>query len=330
MSRIDIVGLARQGSGMGTKETTMEYFPPEITADVAQQREALTIEETLGSRAPSGLDYGTRFFELPLNGALRPAAGPRMKSGFLGQPTSVAGAAGDAGSNVHTFDPLAAGKVPEPHSLFCVRKDPNPPIVDLFWDAIGNSFEETYAPNAYVLGTYNWIALDLDDSQSAPSPSRDTSHRWKFSEVTVYINLDGGGEAAVKCAAATVTYNNNLDTDEAVLGSRKLYALPAGNIDCEFRFSPRETLNDYYRESLKADPTTSAARILAKGPAIGATSKFFQLETIIPAFEITEAPAAISGADVLKMIEVTGRAKLDDTSGQVIVQKYTNDVASYA
>lgn len=328
MSRVDIVGLAKQ-SAFGTKTTVMEHYPPEVSMDITDNRQALTIEETIGSRFPTGLDYGTRYFDLAINGAFRPASGPRMKSGFLGAPDTVAGTAGDTGSFVHTFDPTLAGKTPVPHSLFGVRKDPSPAIVDLFWDALGNTFDETYAPNAYVLGTYNWIALDLDDTQSAPSPSRDTSARWKFSQVAVFVNLAGAGEVAVKCASASVSYNNNLDTDEAILGSRKLYALPVGNADCEIKFSPREALNTYYREALKADPTTSSLRIVATGPAIAGTTKFFTVETDVSAFEITDAPASISGADVLKMVEVTGRAKLDDVTGKFVKQIYTNATASY-
>jgi hypothetical protein len=327
MSRVDIVGLAKQ-SAMGTKQTTMEYFPPEVSMDVNQQRDTLTLEETLGSRFPSGLDYGSRFFELAMQGALRPSSLPRVKSGFLGAPVTTAGISGDAGSYTHVFDPTLGAAI-VPHSIFAVRKDPTPAIVDLFFDAVGNTFDETYAPNAYVTGAWNWIALDLDDTQSAPSATRDTSPRWKFDQVVVYINLNGAGEAAVKCAAASISYNNNIDTDEAILGSRKLYAAPVGNADCTISFSPREALNSYYREALKADPTTSSMRIVATGPAIGTTTKFQTVETDVAAFEITDAPAPISGADVLKMVQVSGRAKLDDVTGKFVTQKIINDVASY-
>lgn len=328
MSRVDIVGLAKQ-SALGTEQTVMEHFPPEVSMDVTDNRNTITIEETIGSRFPTGQDYGTRYFDLKMQGALRPASLPRVKSGFLGAPVTTAFTAGDAGSYQHVFDPTLGGAAPVAHSIFAVRKDPSPAIVDLFFDAIGNTFTETYAPNAYVMGEWDWIALDLDDAQTAPSPSRDVSPRFKFDHVIVYINLNGAGEAAVKCAEASVAYNNNLDVDEAVLGSRKLYALPVGNADCQITFSPREALNTYYREALKADPTTSSLRIVATGPAIAATSKFYTVETIVHAFEITDAPATIDASTVLKMVQVTGRCKLDDVSGKFVDQKITNATATY-
>ena len=327
MSRLDAFGIAKQAA-FATKQTTMEYFPPETGVTVGNQRENLTLEETLGSRFPTGLAYGTRFFPLGVSGALRPASLPRIKSAFMGAPTTVAGTAGDVGSYVHTFDPTTASAEVF-HSLFAVRKDPSTPIVDLFFDALGDNFEETYAPNAYVVGNWNFIALDLDDTQAAPSVTRDTSARWTFDQVAVYINLAGGGEAAVKCAAASIQYSNNLDTDEAILGSKKLYALPLGNAEATFSFSPREALNDYYREALQAQPDTNAARIVATGAAIGSTSKFFTVETVISAFEITDAPADIDASQVLKMVQVSGRVKLDDVSGKFVKQIVTNDVASY-
>lgn len=327
MSRLDALGIAKQ-SAFGTKQTTMEYFPPETSVDPGQSRETLTLEETIGSRFPTGLAYGTRYFPIGVQGALRPASLPRIKSAFMGAPTTVAGTAGDVGSYVHTFDPTLSNTELF-HSLFAVRKDPSTPIVDLFYDALGNDFEETYAPNAYVVGSWNFIALALDDTQSAPSVSRDTSKRWVFDQVVVYVNIAGGGEAAVKCAAASIQYSNNLDTDEAILGSKKLYALPLGNADATFSFSPRESLNTYYREALKDTPDTNSARIVATGSAIGTTSKFFTVETIIPAFEITDAPAPIDASQVLKMVQVSGRVKLDDITGKFVTQKITNDVAAY-
>ena len=71
MSRIDFVGLARQAGGKGDMEATMEYFVPVETANVTISRETLEIEETTGTRFPIGIDYGTRYFEVPLAGAPR-------------------------------------------------------------------------------------------------------------------------------------------------------------------------------------------------------------------------------------------------------------------
>jgi hypothetical protein len=147
----------------------------------------------------------------------------------VGQPTTTAGAGADVGAFSHLHDPTAAGKIPEWHSIFVVRNDPNPAIVDLFWDARGNEVTFSVAPNDYLKMEANYIALDLDDTQSNPAVTADTSRR-KFSECTGEISLDGGATwTAMALANWSITYGNALDTDEAVLGSRKLYALPAGN-----------------------------------------------------------------------------------------------------
>jgi len=320
MSRIDFVGLARQTAGMGTKVSTMEYFVPVESANVTLNRETLEIEETSGTRFPIGIDYGTRYFEIPLAGAPRPASLPRILSGFLGQPSSaVAG-----GHNAHTFDPTLSGKIAEWHSIFAVRSDPSPPIVDLFYDCRGNELQLNIAPNDYLRFDSTWYGLHLDDTAVSPTPTTDLTKKTKFSEAIVEISNDGGTTwgTPVVCAGWGFTYNNNLDTDEAVLGTRELYAMPMGNADLEVRFSPRQSINTFYRQNLQADPSQIAVRMTAthaSGNKIMVTAHNC---------EITDAPAAISGADVLKMIEIVARGSLSP-AGKVITVVVTNDVVSY-
>ena len=125
MSRIDFVGLAKQDA-MGTEETTMEYYVPVETATPTTDRQTLTMEETIGSRFPTGLEYGTKFFTIPMVGAPRPASLPRIISGFAGQPVSATG--GPPGTHKHTQDSTAAlpDGAPQPHSIYAVRMDPSP------------------------------------------------------------------------------------------------------------------------------------------------------------------------------------------------------------
>jgi hypothetical protein len=297
VSRLDIFGIGRQTAGMGTKVTTMTAYPPVEDVSVDTKRDELTIEETIGNRGPTGLDYGTRHFEIDVKCAPRFASLPKLLEAFAGQATA----------GVH--DIMAASKIPEWVSMFVVRKDPATPIVDLFWDARGEEFSLTCAPNDYLKGDFKFIALDLDDTQAAPTPTPDLGKRWKFSQVIVYVNLNAAGEVAVKCRDATVTFGNNLDTDEAVLGDRKLYNLPYGNLKGEVKFSPRETLNAYYREALKADPTTTTVRL-------SATNGTNTIEANVKACEFIDAPAKVDGGEVLKMIEISARAKYDSVSGQ--------------
>lgn len=315
MSRIDFVGLARQDGGRGDKTTIMEYFVPVETANVATNRETLEIQETTGTRFPIGIDYGTRYFEVPLAGAPRIESLPRVLSGFLGQPATAAG--------IHTFDPTLAGKIAEWHSIFAVRNDPNPPIVDLFYDCRGNELQLNIAPNDYLRFDATFLGLHVDDAAVAPTPTTDMSARVKFSNANVSLSVDDGATwSPVVTAAWGITYNNNLDTDEAILGSRELYALPEGNADLEVRWSPREGMNDVYRQYLQQDPSQIAVRLQA---AMGTGES---LEVIVHSCEITDTSAPISGADVLKMVEVTARGRLNP-AGKFITINVGNGVALY-
>lgn len=324
MSRIDAFGLARQTAGFGTKVSTMEYFPPVETSEPDTDNTEIEVNETSGTRFPTGIEYGTLFHRIPVSLAPRMDSLPRLLSGALGQPTTTTPT---APAKLHTFDPTAAGKVPEPHSMFVVRKDPSPAIVDLFWDALVDSFSIDFAANDVMKANFNYVALDLDDTQAAPTVTSDISKRRVFTEVVVYFD-SGAGEAAIKCQSAGVTYSNNLDTDEAILGTRKLYALPYGNADCEVRFSPREALAAHYRRAMTASPTTCTMRIVATGATITGAEKQ-KVEIDIAAFEYLKAPAAVSGAEVLKMVEVTGRAKLSDTTSKFVTVLVENTVATY-
>jgi hypothetical protein len=307
---------------MGTPVTVMTDFPPVISCEPVQNQDALEIEETIGNRFPTGLDYGTRFFNVPIEFAPRPASFGRILSGFLGLPATTG-----SGPYTHLFDPVAVAAAddgPEPHTIAVSRKDPNPAIVDFFGDCIGDQLELTMAANDYMRATATYIGKALDDEQSAPAVTIDATPRFKFSQILVYINLAGAGEAAVVCRDAKVTYSNSIDTDEAVLGSRELYALPFGNANCEVTFSVRESLAAYYREAMKADPTQSKIRLVATG----ASPYVFEVD--LYEVEFTEAPAPVSGADVLKAVEVTARARYSTSLTKFVDFKLINSTASYA
>ncbi len=134
---------------------------------------------------------------------------------------------------------------------------------------------------------------------------------------------NGGLWTPLAMGAWGITYRNNLDTDNAILGSRKLYSLPVGNADCEVRFTPRVTLNTFYRRALAADPDDLALRMTATGSA-GEV-----IQVTVHSVEITDAPAAVSGADVLKGIEITGRARLNPSDSKFVTIAVTNSVATY-
>lgn len=323
MSRVDIYGLARQTAGKGTPVTTMTYFPPVERVEVRDQATDIEIEETQGNRFAAGLDYGTRFFTVAPTFIPRHSSFPRILSGFFGQPTTGAAV---SGVYPHVFDVAAAGKIPEWHSMFVVRADPAVDIIDLFTDCRGEELSVDVAANGYMRATARWLALTLDDTQPAPTPTTDASGRIKFPHALIYLD-DGGGEVAVACQSWGFTYTNGHDTDQAVLGSTELYDLPHGNATCQIRFTPRETLSEHYRRALLTEPESIQVRMVANNGL--AAGNLREVEVIAYAMETTEAPADVEASEVLKMITVTGSVKYDTVTSKFIQATVKNTVASY-
>jgi hypothetical protein len=329
MSRVDEYGLARQSSGRGTPNATMQYWPPVETVEVRDQAVDITVEETIGNRFPAGLDYGTRFFSITPRGVARFASLPRILSGFLGQPD-----AGAAVSGVYpqVFDPAAAGKIPEWHSMYVVRNDPlaaatpGDAIIDLFTDCRGEQLDIDVEANNYLRFAAQFYGLLLDDDDANPTSSIDTSSRVKFPYVSVFLD-DGGGEEEVKCRSWGLTYTNGHDTDQAILGSTELYDLPYGNANCQIRFQPRDGLSAHYRRALETEPESVKIRMIAdNGLAAGSRLAF---EWIAYAMETVEAPADVNAAEVLKMINVTGRVKYSAGDSKFIQATVNVPVATY-
>lgn len=323
MARSDIFALARQATGQGTPDLTPDYYVPAEGVDPDVDRETIAVEETSGDRFPTGLEYGTRFFTINARLAPRMNSLPRLLSAWMGQPTTGAPV---SGVYPHVFDPTVAGKQPEWHTIAAVRSDPTPAIVDFFTDCRGDRFTLTFAANDAPRLNGTLIGIGLDDTQSAPTPTHDTSERQKFHNALVYLD-DGGGEAVFACAVWALEYGNNLDTDNAVLGSRELYALPFGNADAQVTFSPRVDLSDHYRRALLEDPASIKVRLIADNGLAGALHR--QVEVIVPALETVSAPAPIDGSSVLKMVEVTARAKKNESDGKFCTVTVRNAVATY-
>jgi len=323
MARQDEFGLARQTTGKSvTATSTMNYWVPVEEADEGQEREEIIVEETLGNRFPTGLDYGTRFFRITVRCAFRMDALPRILSAFVGQPTTTG-----AGPFVHTHTPEVAGKIPEWMSMFLVRNDPSPAIIDLFFNARGDELEIIFEPNQAPRLNATFIALDLDDAQANPTSTMDVSERQKFYNTTATIALDGGGATAITLARWALRYRNNHDTDEAVLGSRSLYDLPFGNADCEVEFSPRQDLAIHYRRQLQLNPASAKIVLTADNAGAGVADR--EVIATVYACEYIEAPAPVRAGEVLKMVPITARAKLDG-AGKFVDIAVKNNVTTYA
>lgn len=326
MARRDEFGIARQIAGKaGTATTPMNYWVPVEEADEGVDRAEIIVEETLGTRFASPLDYGTRFFRITARLAFRMSSLPRLLSAFVGQPVTTG-----AGPFVHTHDWHAAASIPEWMSLFLVRNDPNPAIIDLFYNARGEEFEIVFEPNQAPRMTATFIALDLDDDEANPTSTMDTSERQKFYKTTAQLDIAGGGLTTHVLRRFAIRGRNNLDTDEAVLGSRSLFDLPFGNADLDVEFEPRENLAAHYRRNLLADPESVKIVLTADNAGAGAANR--KVVTTVYSCDYIEAPAPIRAGEVLKSVPITARAKEVETgvdAGKVLTIAVTNSVATY-
>lgn len=327
MSRVDAVGLAKQ-TAVGTKNTTVEYWTPVESADMNDNPEFYSIEETIGNRFPTDEEVGVRFFEAPLALAPRAASFPRVLSAFFGAPTTTA--LTDAGAKKHLFDPV--GKVLVPHSVFLHRADPSPKISDLVWDAFGNEISFSAEPNDFLRASASFVGRDLDDTVSvAPSITSDLTRRWTFDECKVFLSVDGGAESQEQVSAWGLTYQNNLQTDLAVLGSKRLWRIDTGNVTGELTFTPvgsPTSLSAHYRRVL-ADPRNNVkVRMLAQGSLIGTVDRF-EVEVIAYRTRYREGVPPVSAADTLKQLPVTLSIAYDSAATKCVDVAVKNSVASY-
>ena len=327
MSRLDFVGIGKQAA-FGTPQATPEYYVPVESAEFNQQAETLEQEETTGTRFPTRMERGSRYFEVPLLGAVRPASFPRIASAFLGAPTSSQPDAGGAPTAYsHLFDPAAAAGLVY-HSVLGAREDPSTAFADLYTDAAGNELELSVEANGFVKFNAAMIAAGLTEDVAVPSPSTDLSKRFTFDQAHAYVSVDGGAEAEVKVRSWSMSYGNGLDTSDVVLGSRSLNSLEEGNASASFTFRPAEALEDHFRRALAADPEAVKLRLTATGALIGGAVSY-KLEVIAYLLEYLSAPANISAAERLNAVEVQARAAYDDSASKFVTVELVNEVASY-
>lgn len=324
MSRVDSVGLAKQAS-VGTKQVTMEYYVPVESADVGLSRETMEVEETVGHRFPTDIDYGTEFWEASLSGKARASSLVRLLSMYFGAPTTSATA--HAGAKQHLFNPVSAVSL-VPHSVLFNRTDPSTAITDLVYDAYGNTLNLGVAVNDFVSFEAGIVGISNDDARPEPTVTLDTSPRFNFDECTAYISVNGGGETEIPLSDFSLSYNNNFETDNFVLGQRTLYALNEGNATADVTFTVKGDMDDHYRRALLATPDAVKLRLIAEGAVIG-TAVPYTFEITVYRCAYISAPAAISAADRLTGIEVSARAAYSSSDSKFVDVKVINTVTSY-
>jgi hypothetical protein len=223
---------------------------------------------------------------------------------------------------------LFGSNAPKEHSIYVVRKDMSPAIIDLFWDALGDEYTISIEPNGFLMLEGKAIARANDDTQADPSATLDNSARIVFDQVKVYLSVDGAGEVEVKCRDWSATFSNNIDTDEGVLGARELYTLKEANTSCEVAFTPKESLSTHYRRALQSDPAKVKVRMEALGATIGGTTKY-KLEHITYACEYLEAPIPVQASERQKSVEIKARARYDESVSKFVEQNLVNVVTTY-
>jgi hypothetical protein len=326
MSNRDAVGVAFQGD-IATKNATMAAWPQVTSESLAPTRDTLSIDETTGTRAPEDIDLGAKSYAGSIDGAARPASFPYFVTGAMGYPGSTAPA---AGVGLHTWDPLAAGKSPVPLSIMTINNDPDTPVVDLFYGCMVDSLEMSVEPNDYLMFKAAMIAIGLDDTQSAPSITRDATSKFRFSQVTAQISVNGVALADIDLARFACTYGNSMDPDEPSLGSTEIDDIKEGNISVGCSFTPKDGLSEHYRRVLKDSPDAVRIVVKATGAMIGETEYPYYVEWDIKKLRYTDAPMDINASSVTKSIDVTASGVYDAVSGQVVVVKIQNATAGYS
>lgn len=323
MSRADSIGIAPQAD-LRTGAATVAYSPPVTQATPEMNRETLDISETLGNRAPVAQEYGGRVFSNPLQGALRPRSGGLILAGFFGAPTSTVHPT-EPTAVEHLYDSLANLPV---FSSIWTRTDLShlgqQSILDKYIGCVGNTISLTCEANNYLLFEANYAAREWMPDPPAPSFTRDTSGRWPFNKVDVEMAVGAGAYEATPAKAFSLAYNNNVATDDYVLGDLFVDSLPLGDIELTGSFRPTRDIKGHTRRAMADAPEDIKLKLVATGPEI-APGVNFSFEVELFRLETLTAPGnAINAGETLRDVEVSWRAVLDDSTGKLITARLTN------
>lgn len=327
MSRVDKTGIAAQVD-INTPASAPSYGIPVVTESINKNQDIIDINETLGSRGPSQSEYGVRFFEGSMSGAVRPVSFPLLLAAYMGEPVTTG-----AGPYVHTFDPLAI-TYPVPLTVFGVNKDQllndslgviANPIIAKFLGAVGNQMTISAEVNNYLLfeGTMASKGADVDDT-SEPSITQDTSRKWAFNQIEVQIGIGAGALATTYAQSFSFVFNNNLITDLGRLGSLDLWDLPLGpEIESTLTVNFLSNIPDHFRRAFEATPTKVKLKLIATGALISG-SDFFTFTLDFPYLETVTAPVERSGADTLRTVEVEFNVTTDPATGKMVTPSVKN------
>jgi len=331
MSKADyiVVGLHQSGStNLKTARTTFDYSPPIASEDISMNREELEAEETLGNRAPAPQEYGGRIFTGGITYFARPNSSPIFASMAFGSPTTST-PTGAVNARDHLFDPLGTNKEALAATLWLIKADPSPKIVDQLVGAKGNEYNLDVEANGYLGGSLGVSAVRLVTNATEPVGAvRDTTKKWGFTQVAANVSVNGAALAPIQLAQFGMSYSNNIVEDLFILGSNEVDDLPVGNITSEVTFTPTRNLQQHYNRALADNPDNVRLQLIATGATAlgtgGDATLYPELEIDIKRALYTEAPANVNAGETTRRIQVTARPVLDDATSKLLLIRFRN------
>lgn len=324
MGQNDAVGLAKQ-TDFATKKTTMDFWLPLTAENIGCNREELAIDETLGTRAPSDRVLGGKMYEGSMGGAVRPAGFGLLCAGAFGAPTTTTLT---TGAYQHVYNPHAAGRVPLPLSVFTYNADPTTTIRDLFWGCYVNELEVKCEANGYMTFTAGIVGAQLDDTQSAPTATMDSTSKFPFDQLTATIAVNGGAAGAINLANFRLKWLNNMEPAPFVLGSTAVSSFTPGNVGIELDFETIDTLSTHYRRALLDTQDAVAVVVKAEGATIASTYKY-TVQFDLKKARYVSAPIDIDAGSTLTKVAVQAKGVYDDSSSKSLETTIKNATASY-
>lgn len=333
MSKADYIAIGLQRAGatyIKTARSTVDYAPPISGEDITMNREVLEADETLGARAPVAQEYGGRIFSGGINFFARPKSSPIFASLAFGDPATST-PAGATTSRDHTFDPLAATRVPNQATIWIARKDPTPAISTQLVGAKGGEFNLAVEANGYLGGSLgvSGARLVLDAVEpTLTNAERDATKKWSFALCDLQISVNGVALAPIQVTQFGLSYNNNLVEDLFILGDVEVDDIPVGNITAETTFTPTRNLNDHYKRQFADTPDDLRLSLLAQSASILedlATDTYSELEIDVKRAHVQDAPANVNAAETLRSIQVTANPVYEDSSSKLLLVRFRND-----
>lgn len=323
MSRRDEFGFSLQ-EDLETAADVITFSPPVMSGGLSPDREEMDIEETMGTRAPGPQEYGGFIFDGDVEAAARPNHLGGIFSMFWGEPVTDQPEVATAPTIFeHEWDPLIAD--PVFGTVVTKANDPDPIIVNKFIGALGNELTLNVSANEYLTYTANMVARQIVlDPTPVPSMTREALPKWTFTDVNVLLGVEGATPEVIKCKEWELEFNNNLVTDEFILGTPLVDSIPLGDIEMNAMFRPTRGISGHNRRWLATNPELIQLILQVSGRIIGATTHRYTLNIEIGALETVEADVPLDGSEVLRDVEVNCRCIINEDTGKLLVAKLKN------